>query len=153
GMALPGYPEIRLALPLPATVRRRISETRPDAIHIATEGPVGLAARRYCRKHKVRFTTSFHTAFPAYVAARSPVLERWVWRYLRWFHDKSDRVMVASNALGSELQAHGFKRIVHWSRGVDTALFKPDSDETLDLPRPIFLNVGRVAVEKNLEAF
>lgn len=153
GTPLPSYPEIRLALPLPASVRRKIVETRPDAIHIATEGPVGIAARHYCRRHNVRFTTSFHTAFPAYVAARSPIPEQWVWRYLRWFHDKSDRVMVASSALAADLQAHGFKRIVRWSRGVDTALFKPDAHETLDLPRPIFLNVGRVAVEKNLEAF
>lgn len=153
GLPLPGYPEIKLALPLAAKVRRKIIETRPDAIHIATEGPVGLAARRYCRRHNIRFTTSFHTAFPAYVATRSPIPEQWVWRYLRWFHDRSDRVMVASNALASELQAQGFQRIVRWSRGVDTALFKPAPDETLDLPRPIFLNVGRVAVEKNLEAF
>jgi glycosyltransferase involved in cell wall biosynthesis len=153
GLPLPGYSEIRLALPLAAKVRRKIIETRPDAIHIATEGPVGLATRHYCRRHNVRFTTSFHTAFPEYVAARSPIPEQWVWRYLRWFHDQSDRVMVASNALASELQEHGFQRIVRWSRGVDTALFKPDPEQTLDLPRPIFLNVGRVAVEKNLEAF
>jgi glycosyltransferase involved in cell wall biosynthesis len=153
GLPLPGYPEIKLALPLAAKVRRKIADTRPDAIHIATEGPVGLAARRYCRRHNVRFTTSFHTAFPAYVAARSPIPEAWVWRYLRWFHDKSDRVMAASSVLAAELQAQGFQRIVRWSRGVDTALFKPEPDETIDLPRPIFLNVGRVAVEKNLEAF
>ena len=153
GLPLPGYPEIKLALPLAAKLRRKISEARPDAIHIATEGPVGLATRRYCHRHNIRFTTSFHTAFPAYVAARSPIPEQWVWRYLLWFHDRSDRVMVASDALASELQQHGFQRIVRWSRGVDTDLFKPNPGEMLDLPRPIFLNVGRVAVEKNLEAF
>jgi len=153
GLPLPNYPEIKLSFPFARAVRRRIAQVKPDAIHIATEGPVGLAARRYCRRHKVRFTTSFHTAFPAYVAARSPIPENWVWRYLRWFHGESDRVMVASTALAEELKEHGFERVVQWSRGVDTGLFKPGSGKALDLPRPIFLNVGRVAVEKNLEAF
>lgn len=151
-LPLPNYPEIDVALPI-AGVRRRIAEAAPDAIHIATEGLVGLAARRYCRQHRIRFTTSFHTAFPAYIAARSPIPESWVWRYLRWFHSESDRVMVASSALANELKSRGFERIVRWQRGVETELFKPDPDATLDLPRPIFLNVGRVAIEKNLEAF
>lgn len=149
---LPNYPEIKLALPRLQAVRRKTTEFRPDAIHIATEGPVGLAVRRYCRRHDIRFTTSFHTAFPAYISARSPIPERWVWQYLRWFHGASDRVMVASSALAKQLTMQGFERVVQWSRGVDTGLFRP-RDETLHLPRPIFLSVGRIAIEKNLEAF
>jgi glycosyltransferase involved in cell wall biosynthesis len=150
---LPNYPEIKLALPRLETVRRKMTQLRPDAIHIATEGPVGLAIRRYCRRHSIRFTTSFHTDFPAYIASRSPIPESWVWRYLRWFHGASDRVMVASSALAKQLMMRGFERIVQWSRGVDAGLFRPRPDGTLHLPRPIFLNVGRIAIEKNLEAF
>ena len=150
---LPNYPEIKLALPRLKTVRHKMAELRPDAIHIATEGPVGLAMRRYCRQHSIRFTTSFHTDFPAYIAARSPIPERWVWRYLRWFHGASDRVMVASSALAKQLTMRGFERVVQWSRGVDTGLFRPRPEETVHLPRPVFLSVGRIAIEKNLEAF
>jgi glycosyltransferase involved in cell wall biosynthesis len=152
-LSLPNYPEIHLALPAIAKVSRKIAEVRPDAIHIATEGPVGLGMRRYCRRHGIPFTTSFHTAFPEYLSARFPVPESWVWSYLRWFHGASDRVMVASAALADELKQRGFERLVRWSRGVDTALFRPRPGEDLGLPRPIFLNVGRIAVEKNLEAF
>ena len=108
--------------------------------------------RRYCRKRGLPFTTSFHTRFPEYVSARSPIPESWVWRALRWFHRPSQAVMAATPALAAELRTRGFRNVVLWSRGVDTALFHPRAID-LCLPVPVFLSVGRVAVEKNLEAF
>jgi glycosyltransferase involved in cell wall biosynthesis len=150
--AMPSYPGLRLALPHAAKISRLIAEARPDSIHIATEGPIGLAVRRYCRKHKLPFTTSFHTRFPEYISARLPVRESWVWAALRRFHRGSQAVMAATPALANELRARGFRNVVLWPRGVDTALFHP-REVDLGLPRPVFLCVGRVAVEKNLEAF
>jgi glycosyltransferase involved in cell wall biosynthesis len=150
--AMPSYRDLRLALPRPAKVARLIAEARPDAIHIATEGPIGLLVRRYCRKHDLPFTTSFHTRFPDYVSARAPVPESWVWATLRWFHGTSEAVMAATPALAAELRARGFRNVVLWPRGVDTSLFRP-RDVDLCLPKPVYLCVGRVAVEKNLEAF
>ena len=150
--AMPSYPDLRLALPFPGRIAELIEAARPDGIHIATEGPIGFLVRRYCRKHGLPFTTSFHTRFPEYVSARSPIPERWVWRALRAFHRPSQAVMAATPALAAELRGRGFRNVVLWSRGVDTALFHPRSAD-LCLPQPVFLNVGRVAVEKNLEAF
>src|SRR5712672_1555463 len=150
--AMPSYPDLQLALPYPAKIAALIEKAQPDSIHIATEGPIGLLVRRYCRKHRLPFTTSFHTRFPEYVSARSPIPESWVWRALRWFHRPSQAVMAATPALAAELRIRGFSNVVLWSRGVDTALFHP-RDIDLCLPQPIFLSVGRVAVEKNLEAF
>jgi glycosyltransferase involved in cell wall biosynthesis len=149
---MPSYPDLRLALPNPAKIAELIEATKPDSIHIATEGPIGLLVRRYCRKHDLPFTTSFHTRFPEYVSARSPIPEPLVWRVLRWFHRPSQAVMAATPALAAELRARGFRDVVLWSRGVDTALFHPRTVD-LCLPTPVFLSVGRVAVEKNLEAF
>ncbi len=151
-VALPSYPDLRVAIPGPAKVARLIAEARPDNIHIATEGPVGILVRRYCRKHRLPFTTSFHTRFPEYVSARSPIPESWVWAGLRRFHAPSSAVMAATPALADELRGRGFANVVLWPRGVDAELFRPH-DVDLGLPRPVFLSVGRVAVEKNLEAF
>ena len=150
--AMPSYPDLRLALPTPAKIAALIEAAMPDSIHIATEGPIGLLVRRYCRKRGLPFTTSFHTRFPDYVSARSPVPESWVWAGLRWFHRPSQAVMAATPALAAELRSRGFHNVVLWSRGVDTALFHPRAID-LCLPVPVFLNVGRVAIEKNLEAF
>jgi glycosyltransferase involved in cell wall biosynthesis len=150
--AMPSYPDLRLALPYQAKIARLIVDARPDSIHIATEGPIGILVRRYCRKHRLPFTTSFHTRFPEYISARVPVPESWIWAALRWFHGASDAVMAATPALAGELRARGFRNVVLWPRGVDTGLFHPRTAD-LGLPRPIFLCVGRVAVEKNLEAF
>jgi glycosyltransferase involved in cell wall biosynthesis len=150
--ALPSYPGLRLALPYAAKIARLVEEARPDSIHIATEGPIGLAVRRYCRKHDLPFTTSFHTRFPEYVSARLPVRESWIWAALRRFHRGSHAVMAATPALANELRTRGFPNVVLWPRGVDTAQFHPRAAD-LGLPRPVFLCVGRVAVEKNLEAF
>lgn len=150
--ALPSYPGLRLALPHAAKIARLIEDARPDSIHVATEGPIGLAVRRYCRKRDLPFTTSFHTRFPDYVSARLPVRESWIWAALRRFHRDSEAVMAATPALAGELRTRGFRNVVLWPRGVDTALFHP-REVDLGLPRPVFLCVGRVAVEKNLEAF
>ncbi|HXQ07114.1 MAG TPA: glycosyltransferase family 1 protein [Bradyrhizobium sp.] len=150
--AMPSYPDLRLALPYQAKIARLIAEARPDSIHIATEGPIGLLVRRYCRKNQLPFTTSFHTRFPEYISARLPIPEAWIWRALRAFHGPSQAVMAATPALAGELRARGFRNVVLWPRGVDAGQFHPRAAD-LGLPRPVFLCVGRVAVEKNLEAF
>lgn len=152
----PTYPEIRLALTRPATVARRLREFSPEAIHIATEGPLGMIARRYCAKHEISFTTAYHTQFPDYLAQRTHLPAEWFWRYIRWFHRPARRVLVATESISAELRAHGLGRLHRWSRGVDLACFTPDAPpppEFAGLPRPIQLYVGRVAVEKNIEAF
>ena len=149
----PTYPEIRLALGAGRDVSRAMEAFAPDAVHVATEGPVGLAARRWCRRHRHPFTTSYHTRFPEYVRLRAPVPLAWSYGYMRWFHGGAVRTMVATRSMEDELRARGLSRLVRWSRGVDTALFRPRDKGFLDLPRPVFMYVGRVAVEKNIEAF
>ncbi|HWW47644.1 MAG TPA: glycosyltransferase family 1 protein [Xanthobacteraceae bacterium] len=149
---LPTYREVRVALPGARRVAELIEAHEPDAIHIATEGPLGAAVRRYCLRRRIGFTTSFHTRFPEYVSARLPVSEEWVWAWLRRFHRPSRAVMAATPSLQRELRERGFSRVAIWPRGVDAKLFQP-WDIDLGLPRPIFMSVGRVAVEKNLEAF
>jgi glycosyltransferase involved in cell wall biosynthesis len=151
-VALPSYPDLRVALPYRAKIARLIADARPDSIHIATEGPIGLLVRRYCRKHRLPFTTSFHTRFPEYISARMPVPESWIWAALRRFHSASQAVMAATPALAGELRSRGFRNVVLWPRGVDASQFYPRPAD-LGLPRPVFICVGRVAVEKNLEAF
>jgi 1,2-diacylglycerol 3-alpha-glucosyltransferase/glucuronosyltransferase len=156
-LPMPSYPEIRLALPPPRAVARRLDEVRPDAIHIATEGPLGHAMRRLCINRGLPFTTSFHTRFPDYLAERLPLPERWsreaTWAWLRWFHAPGVAVMAATPTLANELVSRGFMNVKIWPRGVDAQLFQPRTRAALDLPRPIFLTVGRLAVEKNVEAF
>jgi glycosyltransferase involved in cell wall biosynthesis len=150
---LPTYPAIRCAITAPGTIARKIDAIKPDAIHIATEGTIGHAVRRYCIRRGIAFTTSFHTRLPDYVTARVPIPENWVWRWLQRFHGRAERVMVSTQSLISELSGRGFRNPVLWPRGVDGDLFAPRNTAPLDLPRPIFLTVGRVAVEKNVEAF
>ncbi len=150
---LPTYPAIRCAITAPGTIARKIEAIKPDAIHIATEGTIGHAVRRYCIGRRIAFTTSFHTRLPDYVTARVPIPESWVWRWLRRFHGRAERVMVSTQSLISELSDRGFRNPVLWPRGVDGELFAPRRAAPLDLSRPIFLTVGRVAVEKNIEAF
>lgn len=154
---MPSYPEIRLAFVPPGDAERRLDQAAPDAIHIATEGPIGHALRRVCIKRGLPFTTSFHTRFPDYIAERLPVPEQWTsdltWAWLKRFHGPGAAVLAATPSLRTELMARGFHDVKLWSRGVDAQLFRPREDADLDLPRPIFLTVGRVAVEKNLEAF
>lgn len=152
-IAMPGYPEIRLSLNAGPGIARRMQAFAPDAVHIATEGPIGLAARKLCLGQRIPFTTSYHTRFPEYLRARLPVPEAATYRWLRWFHNAGCGIMTATPSLDVDLAARGFGPLMRWSRGVDTGLFRPRAQSVLDLPRPIFLNVGRVAVEKNLEAF
>lgn len=152
----PTYPEIRLALTLPGAVGRRLARIAPEAVHIATEGPLGLAARRYCLSRKVPFTTAYHTQFPDYLARRTGLPARAFWPYIRWFHRPARRIMVATETIRAQLRAEGLTQLTHWSRGVDLSCFSPAAPpppEYAGLKRPILLYVGRVAVEKNIEAF
>lgn len=148
----PTYPEIRLALFANKAVAKRLSSLRPDAVHIATEGPLGLAARRWCRKNRFPFTTSYHTRFPEYVRLRAPIPISWSYTFLRWFHGPAHRMLVATQSMENELLARGFKNIGRWSRGVDLELFTHDSQHQKS-KSPILLYVGRVAPEKNVGAF
>ncbi|RFC65705.1 MULTISPECIES: glycosyltransferase family 4 protein [Mesorhizobium] len=150
---MPSYPEIRLSLATSNMVARRIDEMQPERIHIATEGPLGVLARKICIARKIAFTTSYHTRFPEFIRARVPIPESWSYRWLRNFHNAGKGVLVATPSMGAELATRGFRNIRLWSRGVDTRLFHPSQRKEMGLPRPIFLNVGRVAVEKNLPAF
>lgn len=150
---LPSYPEIRVALRARGRTREVIEQFAPDAIHIATEGPIGWAARNFCVSRALPFTTSFHTRFPEYLHARTRVPVTWSYRLLRRFHWPSAALLVTTNSLKNELEGRGFRNIRIWVRGVDTALFKPQPKAWLDLPRPVFAYVGRVAVEKNLDGF
>lgn len=149
----PSYPEIRLSLFPGVRLRRLIESTQPDAVHIATEGPLGLAARAWCLKKGFPFTTSFHTQFPEYVKLRTGIPLSISYRWMRWFHGPAATVMVATATLRQRLEAWGFRNLGMWSRGVDTTLFRPRTKLFLDSPRPIFMYMGRVAVEKNIEAF
>jgi glycosyltransferase involved in cell wall biosynthesis len=150
---LPSYPDIRLALPSSRAIARRIDEFRPDVIHIATEGPIGHFVRRHCLKRRRGFTTSFHTRFADYAAARWPIPRSLSWSWLRWFHNAGRVTMASTESLTNELMARGFRKLMRWPRGVDTDLFRPRAGSDLGLPRPVFLTVGRLAVEKNIAAF
>jgi glycosyltransferase involved in cell wall biosynthesis len=150
---MPTYPDIPLAI-LPAReVARRIEAFAPDAIHISTEGPIGSAARSYCLRNNLSFTTAYHTCFPEYVKPRFGVPLAWTYAWIRRFHARSSAVLVATAAIRQLLESHGFRNVADWSRGVDTSLYRPDPGRFHDLRRPVFLYVGRVAVEKNLPAF
>ncbi len=147
----PTYPEIRLAIN-PWRLGKQLDAMRPDCVHIATEGPLGLAARRYCRKRGLHFTTSYHTKFPEYINKRTHIPVSVTYRLMRWFHNGSKGMLVATPSLQQELTARGFHTVKPWTRGVDTRLFHPQPT-MFDFPRPLQLYTGRIAVEKNLEAF
>ena len=162
-IGVPTYPGLRIALPNRREIAHRIEAASPDAIHIATEGPIGLAVRAYCMRRKLAFTTSYTTRFPEYVAVRTMIPASAGYAVLRHFHAAAAITMVATASLRQELgeririREHadlaGFRKLGFWTRGVDTGLFNPDHPARLDLPRPIFMTMGRVAVEKNIEAF
>ncbi len=152
-LPMPSYPEIRLALARPGQVARRLAAFAPSHVHIATEGPIGFSTRHVCRREKRPFTTSYHTRFPEYLSARAPVPEGLTYRVLRRFHNAAATTLVSTPSLERDLRARGFRRIARWGRGVDTALFRPRPGADLGLQRPVFLFVGRIAVEKNLDAF
>lgn len=151
---MPTYKEIRLAIFPRKSLERMIADFQPTAIHIATEGTLGLSARAICVQRKIPFTTSFHTRFPEYVKARFPFVPiGLIYSFLRWFHGPAKSMMVATPSLLHEMESHGFHNLRIWSRGVDVDQFRPIADASLPFPGPIWLYVGRVAVEKNLEAF
>jgi glycosyltransferase involved in cell wall biosynthesis len=149
----PTYPEIRLSLFARRAVGRALERFQPDSVHIATEAPLGLAARSILAAQGQRFTTSYHTQFPQYLRARYPVPQAWSYAALRWFHGAAGRTMVNTPRVRDELAAQGFRNLVLWGRGVDTDLFAPGPRDFLDLPRPIMAYAGRVAVEKSVEDF
>ncbi|HTT02871.1 MAG TPA: glycosyltransferase family 1 protein [Steroidobacteraceae bacterium] len=152
-IACPTYAEIRLAIFPRRKLARQIAEFQPQALHIATEGPLGLAARRHCIRNGLRFTTSYHTQFPQYLRSRFPLPPAASYAALRWFHGAAHGCMVSTQSVQTELAARGFTNVVRWRRGVDTRLFRPRDKAFLDLPRPIAAYVGRVAVEKNIDDF
>ncbi len=152
----PTYPEIRLAFVRSSVIGQAIAAFQPDAVHIATEGPLCLAARRWCLRTGVPFTTAYHTHFPDYVSRRTGLPARWFWSYIRWFHGPAQAVLVSTGSVRQQLRAHGLAQVRPWGRGVDLAAFTPKAEPPVlfaDLPRPIQLYVGRVAIEKNLKAF
>ena len=150
---MPTYPEIPLAVLPGRGVARRFRETHPDAVHIATEGPLGIAARDYCVARGLPFTTAYHTCFPEYVRPRFGVPLAWTYAWLRRFHRPSSAVLVGTGAIRDLLEQRGFENVADWSRGVDLELFHPDEARFEEYPRPVFTCVGRVAIEKNLPAF
>jgi glycosyltransferase involved in cell wall biosynthesis len=149
----PSYPSIPLALFPGRKVAQLLNEHNANAVHIATEGPLGMAARRWCLRNKFQFTTSYHTQFPEYVRLRAPIPLSWTYAWLRRFHGKAVRTLVPTESQRKRLLDRGFDNVEVWGRGVDTEIFTPDKPQQLNLPGPILLNMGRVAVEKNIEAF
>jgi len=152
----PTYPEIRLSLACARKVRKMLDEAQPDSIHIATEGPIGWAARSWCLRNKRHYTTAFHTRFPDYVSIRTGIPVGWIWKVMRRFHGPAERTFAATMSLADELRSRGLERTHLWPRGVDLEQFNPNvapHPAMAKLPRPILLNVGRVAPEKNIEAF
>lgn len=149
----PSYPSIPLALFPGRKVKQLLNAAKANAVHIATEGPLGMAARRWCLRNKVKFTTSYHTQFPEYVRLRAPIPLSWTYAWLRRFHGKAVRTLVPTRSQQQALFERGFKHVEVWGRGVDTDIFTPDAPRQLDLPGPVLMNMGRVAVEKNIEAF
>jgi glycosyltransferase involved in cell wall biosynthesis len=156
----PTYPEIRLAFARTNAVGKMLADFAPNAIHLATEGPVCLAARRWCLTRGFPFTTAYHTQFPDYVSARIGVNPEWIWRYIRWFHAPAQSILASTPSIAATLSSHGLTKVRHWGRGVDLKIFGPDvapesAIQTLKTAGggPIQLYVGRVAIEKNIEAF
>jgi glycosyltransferase involved in cell wall biosynthesis len=149
----PTYPEIRLSLFPGRKVRRLLDAAAPDAVHIATEGPLGLAARNWCLRHDRPFTTAYHTQFPEYVRARMPIPLAVSYAAVRWFHGRATHTLVATPSMQRLLESRGFGNLAIWGRGVDTDVFQPRGKSFLDLPRPIWLYFGRVSVEKGIEDF
>jgi glycosyltransferase involved in cell wall biosynthesis len=149
----PTYPDISLSLFPKRKVVEKIKAFNPDAIHIATEGPLGIAARGYAIKNDLPFSTAYHTRFPEYVKARTGIPLSLTYKFLRWFHDPSLAVMAPTQVVKNDLECYGFTNVVLWTRGVDLDIFKMQESKALDTTHPIYLYVGRVAVEKNIEAF
>jgi glycosyltransferase involved in cell wall biosynthesis len=155
-MPCPTYPEIRLAFARSGAVGTMLATFGADAIHLATEGPVCLAARSWCLARAIPFTSAYHTQFPEYVAARTGANPDWIWRYIRWFHRPAQSILVSTPSVAATLAQQGLLQVREWGRGVDFAQFGLDGGrdpQMAALPGPVMLYVGRVAVEKNIEAF
>jgi glycosyltransferase involved in cell wall biosynthesis len=153
---MPGYSSIRIAMAPRFGVRKMLDAFEPEIVHISTEGPIGWSTRAWCISSGIPFTTAFHTRFPDYAAARTGISAERFWPIMRRFHAESRAVMVATESLAAELAQRGIPQTLNWSRGIDRWTFRPNGEKLAamaDLPRPILLNVGRVAIEKNLEAF
>lgn len=151
-MPMPGYAEIELSMMPYRRLSELMDQYAPKAIHISTEGPLGWAARRYCLRNGLAFSTSFHTRFPDYLRARLPIPTAWSWAVLRRFHRPSRAVMTATQGLEDELRSRGFTGMHRWSRGVDLEDFSARI-EPIERDKPMLMYMGRVAVEKNIEAF
>lgn len=149
----PSYPSIPLALFPGRKIAKALNAIQADAIHIATEGPLGMTARSWCIKNKIKFTTSYHTQFPEYLRLRLPIPLSISYAWFRRFHDRAERTLVPTDSQKKRLKSRGFKNVCVWGRGVDTSIFTPNNPQIIDLPRPILLNMGRVSVEKNIDAF
>lgn len=149
----PGYPAIRLAIRPKKYSIKLLKDFDPQCIHIATEGPVGMVARKYCQKEKLKFTTSYHTHFPHYLRVYYGIPESLTFKFMRWFHNGSQNTLVPTHSVKGELEERNFKNVQVWKRGVDRELFFPGDRDQVDLPRPIYLNTGRVSHEKNLAEF
>jgi len=153
-MPTPGYAEIRLAIAPKRRLVQLVTDFGPEIVHIATEGPLGWAMRALCRRNNWPFTTAFHTRFPEYLEARTRIPADWSWRVMRRFHEAGAGTFAATASLRQELTRRGFTKVRAWTRGVDLARFRPgEGDAWSGLPRPVFLYAGRVAIEKNIEAF
>jgi glycosyltransferase involved in cell wall biosynthesis len=152
-MAAPRYPEIRLALLPGRRLSAQLAAWGPEAVHIATEGPIGMAVRHWCRRRAQPFTTSYHTQFPHYLRAYFGLPTAVTWRFIRWFHGAARRTLAPTRGVADELRRHGVAGAAEWCRGVDTRQFRPVAPALADLPRPVFVYAGRVAVEKNIGAF
>jgi glycosyltransferase involved in cell wall biosynthesis len=149
----PTYPEIRLAFTTRRNLEKRLHQLQPTNIHIATEGPLGVQARRICLRNGWQFSTSFHTRFPEYLRERLPVPLSWSYAFLRRFHSAASACLVPTISIHNILRDNGFMNTKVWTRGVDRKLFRPIEGVDLGLPKPVFICVGRVAPEKNLDAF
>lgn len=152
-MPTPTYPEIRLSLFPYRKLKKMLDEYRPQVIHIATEGPLGFAARRYCLKNKLRFTTAYHTQFPEYIRMRAPIPLNITYAFMRWFHGAAVYTLATTESMREHLSGWGLKNLQIWTRGVDTELFQQGDKKFLNTERPVFMYIGRVAVEKNILAF
>ena len=152
-LPMPTYPDIPLSLFPYGKVKKLLNEFKPDAIHLSTEGPIGWAGRRYCLRNDFPYTTTYHTRFPEYVRLRAPIPLALSYAFVRTFHKKAAVTMVATSSMKTTLEEHGFKNLEYWTRGVDIDHFVPREEKVLDLPGPISLFLGRVAVEKNIRDF
>lgn len=150
---LPRYPEIKLTLFAYRKLAKMLDDFAPDALHIAVEGPLGFAARAYAKKNSLKFSTAYHTRFPEYINHYARIPADWIYAFSRWFHNSGDKTLVTTPALKKELESKGFKNLVLWECGVDSNLFNPKNPANLSGERPIFMYMGRIAIEKNLDAF